>query len=278
MESLEGKVAFITGGARGQGRSHARLLATHGANIVLFDACQSWDLVSYPMASEEQLHETKDMVEQAGVSCLALRGDVRSLSDVEGAIGKAVAQFGQVDFLLANAGVAALKPLVECSAEEWAINVDVNLTGVFNAIRAVLPSMVERRSGKIVATSSVGGRAGGGNAASYVASKWGVLGLMKSAAIEAGPYGITVNAVCPTNVNTDMWRNDMINKLFRPDLEQPTFEDIEPIATQVHPLGVPHIEAEDVSNAILFLLSDAARYISGEVLHVSAGLMARNTA
>jgi SDR family mycofactocin-dependent oxidoreductase len=278
MESLEGKVAFITGGARGQGRSHARLLATHGANIVLFDACQSWDPVSYPMASEEQLHETKDMVEEAGVSCLALRGDVRSFSDVEGAIGKAVAQFGQVDFLVANAGVAALKPLIECSAEEWAINVDVNLTGVFNAIRAVLPSMVDRRSGKIVATSSVAGRAGGGNAASYVASKWGVLGLMKSAAIEAGPYGITVNAVCPTNVNTDMWRNDMINKLFRPDLEQPTFEDIEPIATQVHPLGVPHIEAEDVSNAILFLLSDAARYISGEVLHVSAGLMARNTA
>lgn len=278
MGKFENKVALITGAARGQGRRHAELLAAEGCNICLVDACADFDPVPYALAGEADLEETRAAVEAAGVGALAIRADVRSAADMSGAVEKAIAQFGQVDFLLANAGVLSMASIATSTPEQWQICIDVNLTGAYNSIRAVLPHMIERRSGKIVATASIGSRIGGRHGLGYVASKWGLLGLIKTAAIEAGPFGITANAVCPTNTDTAMWKNDLINGLFRPDLESPTFADIEPIARQMHPMGIPHIEPEDVSRAILFLLSDDARYISGEALHVSAGMIANNSA
>jgi NAD(P)-dependent dehydrogenase (short-subunit alcohol dehydrogenase family) len=168
--------------------------------------------------------------------------------------------------------------VVDSTDEEWQICLDVNLTGAYNCIKAVLPSMLERKQGRIVATASLAARGGVNQGLGYVASKWGLIGLIKTVAIECGPYGITANAVCPTNCNTPMFRNDAINRFFRPDLENPQFSDIEDIARGMHPLGVPFIEPDDVSHALLFLLSDEARYVSGEALHISAGQIATNTA
>lgn len=276
MLEHQDKVAFITGGARGQGRSHAQLLASKGVHLALLDACKDVEGVPYAMATREQLEETKALVEKEGVSCLTFTADVRSLEQVQDATKTVISELGTIDYLLANAGVASLAPLAKCSAEQWNANLSVNLTGTFNAFRSVLPHMIERKSGKVIATSSVAGRAGFPNGNSYSASKWGVISLVKTAAAEMGQYGVTVNAVCPTNVSTDMFLNDMIFRMFRPDLDSPTYEDIDPAARAMHPLGVPSVEPIDVSNAILFLLSETGRYISGEVLHISAGQLAMN--
>lgn len=278
MSEFEGKVALITGGARGQGRSHAVALAERGTNVVLVDACEDMAGVTYPMATDADLAETVALVEGTGAKCLAVKADARDFAALERAANEAVAQFGQIDFLLANAGVAALGPIASLSPERWSVNLDVNLTGAFNAFRAVLPHMIERGSGRIVATSSVAGRSGYANGNSYNASKWGVIALVKTAAFENGPFGITVNAVCPTNVNTGMFLNDEIYGIFRPDLEAPGYDDIKDLASMMHPMGVPYIEPVDVTNAILFLLSDGARYVSGEALTVSAGGIATNSA
>jgi SDR family mycofactocin-dependent oxidoreductase len=278
VSEFEGKVALITGGARGQGRSHAVALAERGTNVVLVDACEDMAGVTYPMATDADLAETVALVEGTGAKCLAVKADARDFAALERAANEAVAQFGQIDFLLANAGVAALGPIASLSPERWSVNLDVNLTGAFNAFRAVLPHMIERGSGRIVATSSVAGRSGYANGNSYNASKWGVIALVKTAAFENGPFGITVNAVCPTNVNTGMFLNDEIYGIFRPDLEAPGYDDIKDLASMMHPMGVPYIEPVDVTNAILFLLSDGARYVSGEALTVSAGGIATNSA
>jgi SDR family mycofactocin-dependent oxidoreductase len=278
VSEFEGKVALITGGARGQGRSHAVALAERGVNVVIIDACADVDGVVYPMATDADLAETVALVEGRGVKCLPVKADVRDFTAMQQAAEDAVAQFGQIDFLLANAGVAALGPVATLPPHRWSANLDVNLTGVFNAFRAVLPHMIDRRSGRIVATASVAGRGGYANGNSYNASKWGVIGLVKTAAFENGAHGITVNAVCPTSVNTHMFLNDEIYRIFRPDLDEPRFDDIVEAARMMHPLGIAHIEPIDVTNAILFLLSDAARYISGEALTVSAGGIAANSA
>lgn len=278
MTEHQGKVAFITGGARGQGRSHAQALASKGANIALLDVCQDLEGIPYSMATEEQLEETKALVEKEGVSCLTFKADTRSLDDVQAAVDKTVQEFGQVDYLLANAGVASISLLATCTPEIWNANLSINLTGTFNTFRAVIPHMIERSSGKIIATGSVAGRAGMPNGNSYSASKWGVISLVKTAAVELGMYGITVNAICPTNVSTDMFLNDMIYRTFRPDLESPTYEDIDPAAKGMHPMGVPYIEPSDVTSAVLFLLGESGRYISGEALHISLGQLAMNTA
>lgn len=278
MTEHQGKVAFITGGARGQGRSHAQALASQGVNIAVLDVCQDLEGIPYSMANEEQLEETKELVEKEGVSCLTFKADTRSLDDVQAAAEKTIKEYGQIDYLLANAGVASLSPIATCTPEIWNANLSINLTGTFNTFRSVVPHMIERGCGKIVATSSVAARAGFPNGNSYGASKWGVLSLVKTAAAELGMYGITVNAICPTNVSTDMFLNDMIYRTFRPDLESPTYEDIDPAAKGMHPMGVPYIEPTDVTNAVLFLLGETGRYISGEVLHISLGQLALNTA
>lgn len=276
MGKLDGKVALITGGARGQGRSHAVTLAREGAEIVVCDVARQIDTVPYPMATSEQLQETVRMVEDLDRRCVAVQADVRDAGQMQSAVDRTLAEFGQLDILLANAGIFSFSTVADMSDQLWDDMVDTNLKGVFHSLRAVLPHMIERRSGRIVATSSMAGRAGFANIGHYVAAKWGVIGLVKSLAMEVAQFGITVNAVCPTVVNTDMVRNPATYRLFRPDLANPTEEQAAEGFAGLNIMPIQWVEPQDISNAILFLVSDDARYITGNAMPVAAGENARN--
>ncbi|MBO0705887.1 MAG: mycofactocin-coupled SDR family oxidoreductase [Candidatus Dormibacteraeota bacterium] len=276
MGKLDGKVALITGGARGQGRSHAVTLAREGADVVVCDVARQVDTVPYPMGTPEQLEETVRMVEDLDRRCVAVQADVRDAGQVQGAVDRALAEFGQLDILLANAGIFSFSTVAEMTDQMWDDMLNTNLKGVFHALRAVLPHMIERRYGRIVATSSMAGRAGFPNIGHYVAAKWGVIGLVKSLAMEVGRFGITVNAVCPTGVDTDMIRNEHAYRLFLPGVPNPTDEQAAEAFASLNVLPVPWVEPQDISNAILFLVSDDARYITGNAMPVAAGQNAAN--
>jgi SDR family mycofactocin-dependent oxidoreductase len=277
---MDGKVVLVTGGARGQGRSHALTFADAGADIVMFDNCQvDVEFQTYPGGSPEQFEGTKREVEAKGRGCLAIQGDVRRLEDLQKAVAQALEAFGHIDVCLASAGVAFLGEKVgDMDPGNWQTTLDINLTGVFNTMKAVVNHMAERRSGVIIATSSMGGRVAFQHSAHYNASKWGVIGLVKTVAAEYGPFGIRVNAVCPTNVNSPMIHNAGTYGLFAPELENPTWEDVKPRMSQFHTLPIAYVEPYDISNAMLFLASDDARFITGEALTVSAGWIAQNVA
>jgi len=276
MKELEGKVALVTGGARGQGRSHAVALAREGARIVVLDAVEDIEVVPYGLATRADLDETVRLVEQEGVGCVAVEADVRSSEQMDAAVERAVAEWGSLDVLCANAGIWSYAELTEMTDEQWRAVIDVDLTGVFNGIRAAARPMRDQGYGRIVATSSVGGRKGMPGMANYAAAKWGVIGLIKTAALELAPYRVTANALCPAMVRTDMaFENEALYKIFRPDLEQPTTADIEQttIETQ-HKIPDPWIEPEEISAAIVYLCSDNARHISGAAIDIAAGLNA----
>jgi SDR family mycofactocin-dependent oxidoreductase len=277
-QPFEGRVALITGGARGQGRSHALELARLGADVALLDLCRDIPSVGYPLASEADLEATAEQVRAQGRRCLTAVVDVRELDAVLSFTERTVEELGAVDVLVANAGVAAVGSIGTMTAVEWSEVVDVNLTGVFNSLRAAAPHMRRRRSGRIIAISSMMGRSANPGAPAYVASKWGVIGLCKAAALELAGFGVTVNVVAPGNVSTDMIHNETLYRMMRPDLEHPTREDVAvPMAT-LHAQPVPWVEPEDVTAAVVFLASDAARYITGSVVDVDAGASARFTA
>jgi NAD(P)-dependent dehydrogenase (short-subunit alcohol dehydrogenase family) len=187
------------------------------------------------------------------------------------AVAGVVAELGGLDILVANAGVASYHQVAVMPDEAWRTLIDVNLTGVFHAVRAAAPIMLEQGRGRIIATSSTMGRMGSRNASHYAASKWGVIGFIKSVALEMAANGVTANVVAPTAVNTPLIQNDEVYRLFCPDVQNPTWEDAAPRFAALNPVGVPHIECSDVSEAMLFLASDEARYITGAVLDVSAG-------
>jgi SDR family mycofactocin-dependent oxidoreductase len=274
MGKLDGKVALVTGGARGQGRSHALTLAREGADIIICDVADQIETVSYKMATPGQLEETVQLVEALDRRCVAVQADVRDSAQMDSVVERGIAEFGRIDILLANAGIMSHHTIAGMSDEMWQDMVDVNLTGVFNSIRAVLPHMVEQNYGRIVATSSQAGRVAFPNIGHYVATKWGVLGLVKAVAQEVAAHGINVNAVCPTNVDTDMIQHEAMYRLFLPDAANPTREDAEPVFAALNAIPVPWIQPQDVSNAILFLVSDEARYITGEEISVAAGFNA----
>lgn len=284
MGKLDRKVVLITGGAKGQGRSHALTMAREGADIALVDNCEvNVEGQPYPGGSKEQLEETQEMVRALGRRCVSHVADIRNEDDMARAVAGTIEELGTIDHLLCSAGIILkFGKLAEITPQQWRTVIDTNLTGAYMACRAVLPHMVKRRSGSIVITASTGGRAGYPNISDYTASKWGVIGMMKSIAIEYAEYGIRANCVAPSNVNSGD-RLSMTNcqatfDLFCPDLESPTREDAMARMKMMHPLGVPGVDPEDISNAILYLVSDEARYVSGEVLHVAAGLIANNTA
>jgi NAD(P)-dependent dehydrogenase (short-subunit alcohol dehydrogenase family) len=256
------------------------MLGAAGANIVMMDNLQvNVPYQPYPGGSAEEFEETQRLLEKQGTKFVATTGDVRRPADLKASVEAGMAKFGAIDIAVANAGICLqLVPTGEVSADYWSLTIDTNLTGVFNTIQAVLPDMVSRRSGRIIATSSMSGRSGYANAAAYVASKWGVIGLIKTVANEYGKFGITANAVCPTNVNSPMLHNDWTYSRFVPDVEHPTREQAEERMKPAHPLGIPYVEPEDISQAILFLASDGARYITGEALTVSGGAIAMNAA
>ncbi|MEZ5077615.1 MAG: mycofactocin-coupled SDR family oxidoreductase [Solirubrobacterales bacterium] len=275
MAKLEDRVAFITGGARGQGRAHALALAREGADVAFCDIAAPLETVPYPLATEEDMAETVRLVEETGRRCVAIRADVRSTEQVEAAVAETIEQLGGIDILLANAGVCGFGTFWEITDQMWDEMVGTDLTGVFKSMRAVVPHMIERGGGRIVATSSMGGRMGNPNLAHYVAAKWGVIGLVKTLALEVADKGITVNAVCPATVDSEMVHNDALYGLFAPDLDNPTKADVEPRYTAMNPIPFPWTPPEEISAAILYLVSEEARMVSGTTLDVCMGGSAR---
>lgn len=270
-----GKVAFITGVARGQGRSHALEFARRGADIGGLDICGPIATVPYDLATPSDLEQTAQDIKALDRRAILETADVRDAAAVRAVVGKVLDALGRIDVVLTNAGVFSVaENLTTLSAETWQDVLDVNLTGVWNTVQACLPSMVESgNGGSIVMTSSIGGVQGLLQCPHYVASKHGVIGLMRALANELGPSGIRVNAVCPTNVNTPMIQNPANYRTFRPDLADPGREDIIDVAASTHILNVPWVEPEDVTAAAVWLASDAARYLTGVALPVDAGLL-----
>jgi SDR family mycofactocin-dependent oxidoreductase len=279
MGRFEGRVALITGGARGQGRSHALALAREGADVAVCDIASQIASVGYPMSTPEDLEETQRLVEKEGRRCFSAELDTRDFGALERFVDQTVAELGQLDLAVANAGISSAGVGIDVmSPEQWNDMIGTDLTGVFHTIRAVSPHMKRQGFGRIVATSSMLGRQGCGYMAHYCAAKWGVIGLVKSAAIELAPFGITVNAVAPGNIRTPMVVNDaMVESLSGGD-PNATFDDVLPVLGALHVLPMALLEPEDVTNAVLFLMSDAARGMTGAVLDVSAGNSSRTTA
>jgi SDR family mycofactocin-dependent oxidoreductase len=273
-----GKVALVTGAARGQWRSHALRLAAEGADLVLCDLCADIATVPYALGTEDELAETARQVREHGRRAVVCRADVRSTEQLAAAVQRGLDELGRIDVLVANAGIAGISTLAEMSDDEWQNMLDVNLTGVFKTMRAVVGHMVSRGYGRIVATSSIVGRQGSANIGHYVAAKWGVLGLVKSLAVEVAGHGVTVNAVCPTSVDSPMIQNEPFHRLFLPAADEIRPADVEAAYTALNPIPVPWLGPGDVSDAVLFLASDEARFITGDALPVALGWNARMAA
>ena len=269
---VEGKVAFITGAARGQGRSHAVRLAQEGADIIAVDLCDQVDSVPYQMATPEDLADTVKQVEALDRRIVATKADVRDYGALKKALDDGVAQLGRLDIVSANAGIASFGPAEELPEQTWQDMIDTNLTGVWHAAKAAIPHLIAGgRGGSIVLTSSAAGLKAYANVAHYVSAKHGVVGLMRTLALELAPHMIRVNSLHPTQVDTDMVMNEFTFKLFSPDTLNPTIEDFGPASQAMNALPIPWVEPVDISNALLFLASDEARYITGVTLPVDAG-------
>jgi (+)-trans-carveol dehydrogenase len=269
---VEGKVAFITGAARGQGRSHAVRLAQEGADIIAVDLCDQVDSVPYQMATPEDLADTVKQVEALDRRIVATKADVRDYDALKKALDDGVAQLGRLDIVSANAGIASFGQADELPEQTWQDMIDTNLTGVWHAAKAAIPHLIAGgRGGSIVLTSSAAGLKAYANAAHYVSAKHGVVGLMRTLALELAPHMIRVNSLHPTQVDTDMVMNEFTFKLFSPDKQNPTIEDFGPASQAMNALPIPWVEPVDISNALLFLASDEARYITGVTLPVDAG-------
>lgn len=282
---LEGKVAVVTGAARGIGRATAVALANAGAHIIGIDICAAvYPRSGVKPASPKDLSETGKLVQAAGTRWLHIILDQRDLSALRSAAAQAEKEFGGIDILFTNAGVQGFSPLLEMEEEDWHTQIDVNLTGTANAIRAFAPHIIKRGGGRIIVTASTQGRHGMKNGAAYSASKWGIIGLMKSAALELGSYGVTVNAVVPGLIDTPLTRHEeryaqVLDEAGKP-LKGISIDEAEAkkILTSRSPLGVPWIEPVDVSPVVVFLASEAARMVSGATYDVTGGDSAHNTA
>jgi SDR family mycofactocin-dependent oxidoreductase len=267
MAEFAGKVAFITGAAHGQGRATALALAREGARILGFDLARPLSYPGYEMGSPDELESLASACRELGSECVTFTGDVRDDAAVTRAVDAATARFGRIDILFNNAGICAYGLAHELTEEAWDAMLDINLKGAWLVARRVIPVMMRQRSGVIINNSSIAGLRGMGRLSHYAASKWGLTGLTKSWAIELAPYGIRVNSIHPTGVNTPM--NDGLAAL-----EGLTPQEIaERSAGNLLP--VPWIEPEDVANAVLYLASDRARFVTGAPLVIDAGLLTR---
>lgn len=272
---VSGKVAFITGAGRGQGRSHAVRLAEEGADIIAIDICRDIETCPYPLSTPDDLRETARLVEALGRRIVTREADVRDLDALSEAVTAGVAELGGLDIVAANACIGGAGPLLDLTAAEWQTMIDVALTGVWHTIKASVPTMVDRgRGGSVVITSSAAGLKPLMNCGHYVAAKHGVIGMARTLANEIAPHNIRVNVVCPSSVKTPMMLNDWTYKLFRPDLESPTMEDCLETFKTLQILDIPFVDPVDISNAVLFLGSDEARYITGVALPVDGGALA----
>lgn len=269
---LEGKVAFITGAARGQGRNHAVRLAQEGADIIAVDVSKQVDTVPYATATADDLAETVRQVEALDRRIIATEADVRDLGALTEAVDDGVAQLGRLDIVLANAGISTPAPTLEMDEQTWSTMIDINLTGVWKTVRASVPHIISGgRGGSVVMTSSLAALKANANTAHYSAAKAGLVGLMKVMALELAPQNIRVNTVHPTTVATDMILNDPTYRLFRPDLEKPTQADFEEAALTLNKMPIAALQSDDISNAVLYLVSDDGRYVTGTTHVVDAG-------
>lgn len=267
MGKLEGKVALITGAARGQGRAHAVTMAGEGADIVALDVCKDLPYPRYSLANPQDLQETVKQVHDIGRNALGIVADVRSPQEMEAAVNQAVETFQHIDILVCNAGIADMALTWDITEEWWDIMLDVNLKGYWLAVKYVVPKMLAQGTGgRIIMTSSVAGLRGESGMAHYCASKWGVIGLAKSLAQELAGHSITVNTLHPTAVNTDI-----ITGMAKA-AEMPREELVDFIFLS-HTMPVRLIDADDVAKAALWLATDEARYVTGQKLKVDAGRM-----
>lgn len=274
MGLLDGKVAFVTGAARGQGRSHARRLAEEGADIIAIDACDTPGWLSYPLATADDLARTVKDVEALDRRIVARRADVRDLGAVRAALGEGVTELGgRLDIVAANAAIISQPQATwDIDVEQFRELIDVTLTGVFITVKAAIPHMIAAgNGGSITLTSSGAALVNGPGLGDYKAAKSGVLSLARTLACELAEHFIRVNAVCPTAVDTPMIQNESLYRSFRPDLPSPGREDVKDGFRQMNLLPVPWVDPVDVSNAIVWLASDAARYVTGVTLPVDAG-------
>lgn len=273
MGLLQGKVALITGAARGQGRSHAVRMAQEGADIIAVDGLTTPEWATYEQASADDLAQTAEQVKKEDRRIVARQADVRDLDSLSDAVGEGVAELGGIDIICANAGVipAGCKTW-EIDSRQWRDVLDINLTGAFHTVKVGIPHLIERApGGSIVLTSSGAALVGTANFADYSAAKTGLLSLTRTLATELAEHHIRVNAVCPTSVDTAMIQNEALYRVFRPDLDNPGRADVADQFQSINLLPIPWIDPVDVSNAIVWLASDQARYVTGVTLPVDAG-------
>ncbi|HLY34726.1 MAG TPA: mycofactocin-coupled SDR family oxidoreductase [Jatrophihabitantaceae bacterium] len=260
---VAGKVVFITGAARGQGRSHAIRLAEEGADVIAVDALKDYDTVAYPMATREDLDETVRLVEKTGRRIIAVRADVRDPAELTAAVDHGVAEFGRLDVVIANAGICSVQAWHDVTPEVWRDTIDTNLTGVWNTMVAAVPHLIESGGGSIIAVSSAAGLKGLPFYAPYVAAKHAVVGIARSMANELAEYGIRVNTIHPAGVRTAMSGGLDMGDLLE------THPQLGPIFMNSLPMEM--VEPDDVSNAVLFLASDEAMYVTGLAMTLDGG-------
>ncbi|WP_375482723.1 mycofactocin-coupled SDR family oxidoreductase [uncultured Jatrophihabitans sp.] len=275
-DRLTGKVAFITGAARGQGRAHAVRLAAEGADIIAVDAVTQFGTVRYPLPAEDDLAETVRLVEAQGRKIIAQRADVRDLAGLRRVVDDGVAALGRLDVVVANAGIATYGRSLELTEDEWDEMVDINLSGVWRTVRASVQHIVDGgEGGAVVITSSASGLRAIPNAGHYAAAKHGLVGFMKVLALELARDRIRVNTIHPTTVDTGMTRNQATLDLFLPGQADQSEEAFARIAGRLNPMPVPWLQPETVSDLVAFLASDEAAYITGSAIPVDAGMAVR---
>jgi SDR family mycofactocin-dependent oxidoreductase len=273
VRRVDGKTAFITGAARGQGRSHAIRLAEEGARIIAVDICEQVSGVAYEMATYNDLRVTQELAEEVGGQILIQKADVRNLAELEKIVNEGLGRFGSIDIVCANAGISSYGKTWELSENAWQDTIDVNLTGVWHTIRAIVPSMIDAgRGGSIIITSSSAALVGIPTLSHYTAAKTGLLGLARSLAQELGEYHIRVNTIHPTGVDTHMAINDYAFRLFMPNIQNPTRDDAARLFRPMNILPIPWVQPADISNAVLWLASDESRYVTGAAIPIDAGV------
>ena len=276
MGRVHDKVAFITGAGRGQGRSHAVRLAEEGADIIAVDLCTDVSSVNYPLSRLEDLEETAQLVEKAGRRAVAVQADVRERAQLINALDSGLKEFGKLDVVVANAGIAAMTG--EPALQAWSDTIDTNLLGVINAVQVALPHL--QAGASIIATGSTAalmdlsktdnpGQELGG--AAYAVAKRQLTHYMHQLALHLAPRSIRANVIHPTNCNTPMLQSEPMYKAFRPDLEHPTREDAEPLFVVMQAMPIPYVEPEDISHAVVYLASDESRFVTGMQLRVDGG-------
>ncbi|HEX4305870.1 MAG TPA: mycofactocin-coupled SDR family oxidoreductase [Solirubrobacterales bacterium] len=272
MNRLDGKVAFITGGARGQGRAIAAKFAQEGADIVVSDICADLSSIEYPLGREDDLAETVELVESYGRRCLSGIADVRDQAALDEVVARATAELGGIDIVCPNAGIAGWGLIWELSEQDWIEQIEVNLNGPWRTIKAVAPGMIERgRGGSLIFTSSTNGHEPGPNNSHYTASKHGVLGLMKAAAVELGPYGVRANAVMPGPVMSAMIDNDVSRERFTGTSPGTTAELAAATENWVILRDSGALAPSVIADAMIWLASDESGSVTGVSIPVDAG-------